>query len=422
MKVLIKQATIICPSSPFHGQINDIFIAEGIIQKINPQLTDEADLIIDTPGLHVSLGWMDVFAQFSDPGAPHKETLVSGSAAAAAGGYTDVMIIPNTQPVIGTKSQVEYVVQKSSSLAVNIHPIAVVTNNGEGKSLSEMYDMYAGGAIAFSDGIHPIQDAGLLLKALQYVSAIGATIIQVPDDTSIRKGGLMNEGIMSTRLGLPGKPAISEELAIARDIELLAYTKSKLHLTGISTAKGVELIRRAKEQDLQISCSATPYHCYFNDEDLAGYDTNLKVNPPLRTRHDMLAIQQAVKDGVIDCLASHHIPEHWDDKTCEFEFAHPGMTGLESLFGVVNALSPGSHTLIEQLTTRPRKIFGLTVPEIKEGSPACLTFYNPFETYIFTKAMTRSVSANNAFVGKELTGKVIGIINQTKIAINNEKS
>ena len=248
--------------------------------------------------------------------------------------------------------------------------------------------------------------------------AIDAAIIQLPDDKSISAHGLMNEGIASTRLGLPGKPAIAEELMIARDIELLKYTKSRLHITGVSTKKGIELIAVAKQQGVNISCSVTPYHGWFCDEDLADYDTNLKVNPPLRTRADMMAIRKAVQDGTVDCIASHHMPQHWDDKTCEFEYAKNGMIGLQTLFGTVNNFENDLQKLISQLTIAPRNIFGLTIPEIKEGTKACLTLFNPSQEYIFEEKMILSKSHNSPFIGKKLKGKVIGVINKNKTVLN----
>ena len=419
MKVLIKQAHIICSSSPFHGQVKDILIIDGIIDKIADNITENAEEIYANDNMHVSIGWMDVFAHFTDPGYEHKETHATGAAAAAAGGFTDVMIVPNTNPAVSSKSQVEYIVQKSVALPVNIYPIASITKNTEGTALAEMYDMHASGAIAFSDGTQPVQSPGLLLKALQYVLAINATIIQVPDDKSISAHGLMNEGIASTRLGLPGKPAIAEELMIVRDIELLKYTKSKLHITGVSTKKGIELIAVAKKEGLNISCSATPYHGWFCDEDLAAYDSNLKVNPPLRTRADMMAVRQAIQDGTVDCIASHHFPQHWDDKTCEFEYAKNGMIGLQTLFAAVNSFENDLPKLIDQLTIAPRNIFGLALPQIKEGNLACITLFNPLQQYIFEERMILSKSHNSPFIGKTLKGKVIGIINKNKTVINS---
>ena len=420
MKLLIKQARIICSSSPLHGQVKDLYIIDGIIKTIADSIAEIVDETLVADNLHISVGWMDIFANFNDPGFEQKETLVSGAAAAAAGGFTDVMLLPNTNPMVSTKPLVEYIKQKAASLPVSIHPIGAVTKNAEGKELTEMYDMFASGAIAFSDGTQSIQSPGVLLKALQYVLPVGATIIQVPDDESISGDGLMNEGIQSTQLGLPGKPAIAEELMIARDIELLKYTKSKLHITGVSTKKGIELIVAAKNEGLNISCSVSPAHLWFCDEDLREYDTNLKHNPPLRTRADRDALQAALNDGRIDCLASHHLPQHWDDKTCEFEYAKYGMISLEALYGVANSFAKDSYSLIEQLTIAPRKIFGLPLPEIKEGATACLTIFNPEITFIFEQKHICSISANSAFIGQKLKGKVIGIINKNKFNLNQE--
>jgi dihydroorotase len=218
MKVLLKQATIINSSSPFNGLKKDIFIQDGIIISIADNITEKADTVIDSKDLSVSIGWMDIFSHFCDPGYEHRETLESGAKAAAAGGFTEVMVVPNTNPVVHSKSQIEYIIQKSKDFAVTIHPIGAITKNAEGKELAEMYDMHQSGAKAFSDGINSLQQPGVLLKALQYVLAFEGTVIQLPEDKSISPHGLMNEGIISTQLGLPGKPAIAEELMIARAV------------------------------------------------------------------------------------------------------------------------------------------------------------------------------------------------------------
>lgn len=414
MKLLIKQANIISPSSPFNGKTKDILISDGIISKIGDKIDEQADKVIDENGLSVSIGWMDIFSNFGDPGYEFKETIETGAKAAAAGGFTDVLVIPNTNPATHNKSQVEYIIQRSSSLPVNVHPIGAITKNTEGKELAEMYDMRQSGAVAFTDGTNPVQSPGILLKALQYVKAFDGTIIQLPDDKSIGAQGLINEGIVSTQLGLPGKPAIAEELMIARDIELVKYTGSKLHFTGVSTAKGIELIAKAKAEGLPITCSVTPYHGYFCDEDLTTYDTNLKVNPPLRNKADMLAIRKALVDGTVDCIASHHLPQDWDNKTCEFEYAKHGMIGLESLFGAIGNWGLGIGDCVALLSISPRQIFGIEIPEIKEGAKACLTLFNANEEYVFDETMIRSKSKNSAFVGKKLKGRVKGIINGDK--------
>jgi dihydroorotase len=419
MNLLLRQAKIIDPSSPFHQQQADIFIQDGILKTISPKLDITADKIIEAEGLFVSPGWLDVFAHFPDPGFEYKESLQTGTNAAAAGGYTDVLLIPNTAPVVHNKSAVEYIVQRSKSFPVNLHPIAAVTKNAEGKELAEMYDMHDSGAIAFGDGNCSIQSSGILLKALQYLRAIDKVLIQLPDDRSISATGLMNEGIISTQLGLPGKPAIAEELMIARDIELAKYTESKIHFTGISTAKSVELIQRAKAEGIRVTCSVTPYHLFFCDEDLTTYDTNLKLNPSLRTSADREALRNGVIDGTIDCIASHHFPHEKDSKIIEFEYAKYGMIGLETSFAVVRTILPQLpfEKLIEIFCANPRKIFDLPVASIKENETACLTLFTD-EKWIFKPQHIRSKSTNTAFLEKEFNGRPLGIINKDQVFLN----
>ena len=415
MKVLIKRANIISKASPFHGKSLDILMENGIISAIGNNLKTKADKTININGLHVSSGWMDCFANFCDPGQEYKETLETGSKAAAAGGFTKVMLIPNTQPVVYNKSQVEYLIQKSKDLPVQILPIGAITKNAEGKELSEMYDMHKTGAISFSDGINPVQSSGILQKALEYVLVMDGTIIQLPDDRSIGSSGLMNEGIVSTRLGLPGKPSISEELMIARDIELARYTGSKIHFTGVSTAKSLALIAAAKREKLKVSCSVTPYHLFFCEDDLKEYDTNLKVNPPLRTKKDRDALRKGVKNGIVDFIASHHQPQDWDHKVCEFEYAKNGMETLESVFGAVCACGISAEDFVRMQTENVRNIFGLPISSIEKGSKADITLFIPGEEYVFEEQNILSKCKNNAFIGKKLIGRVIGIINEDKL-------
>ncbi|HUR66833.1 MAG TPA: dihydroorotase [Chitinophagaceae bacterium] len=420
MKLLIKQARIVDPLSPFNGQTTDILIEDGIITQVGNKITVKTDREIRFEELHVSPGWVDVFANFADPGYEFKETIETGAAAAAAGGYTDVMLIPNTKPVVHDKSGVEYIKQKGRSLPVNIHPLGAITKNTEGKELAEMYDMRNSGAIAFSDGLNGVQSSGLLVKALQYVKAFDGILIQLPDDKSINPQGLMNEGIISTQLGLPGKPAVAEELMVARDITLAHYAGSKLHFTGISTKRSLEYIKRGKESGAAISCSVTPYHLFFSDEDLTGYDTNLKVNPPLRNKEDRSALLKAVEDGTVDCFASHHLPNDYDSKVIEFEYAKYGMLSLETAFAVIRTALPSLKIdrLVTLLSANPRKLFGLEPATIKEGMPASLTLFDPSKKWVVKDDHLRSKSRNSPFIGKELTGSVIGIINHEHIVIN----
>lgn len=420
MKILIQQACIIDRSSPHNGTIRDIVVENGRITAIGAELSATADKVVRHPGLHVSPGWVDIFSHFCDPGYEHKETLETGAAAAAAGGFTDVFVIPNTRPVVDSKSQVEYIRGVAASLPVNIHPIGAITRGLEGKDLAEMYDMRHSGAVAFSDGTQPVQSAGLLLKGLQYVKAFNGMIIQVPDDKTVGSGGLMNEGIVSTRLGLPGKPMMAEELMVARDIKLARYTESRIHFTGVSSPRSLEYIRRAKESGLAVSCSVTPYHLFFTDADLVDYDTNLKVYPPLRDESSVRTLREAVLEGAVDCIASHHLPHEFDSKVVEFEYARPGMSSLETSYAVLRTKLPEltAERTVDLLSYRPRELFGLPQPSIAEGQPAILSLFDPAGETRPEAGATKSKSRNSPFFGMTLRGRVLGIFNGDKLIVN----
>lgn len=420
MKILIKQGRIADPSSPHNGAVNDIFIENGLIKGVGNDLAADADQVIDLKGASVSPGWTDIFAHFGDPGYEFKETLETGAAAAARGGYTDVLVLPNTSPCLHNKASVEYIVQKTKSLPVSVHPIGAITRNTEGKELAEMYDMRASGAQAFSDGTHTVQSAGLLVKALQYVKAFNGIVIQVPDDESINPHGLMHEGIVSTQLGLPGKPAMAEELMVARDIKLARYAESRLHFTGISSAKSLEYIRRAKESGLDITCSVSPAHLWFIDADIVGYDSNLKSVPPYRLESDREALRKGLLDGTIDCLASHHQPHEYDSKVLEFEYAKPGMIALESAFGLLMSSIPDltPEQVAQIMAVAPRKMLGLPAASIVTGSPASLTFFDTNAEVTCTPDFFQSRSKNTPLLGKTLKGKVLGILNKGQVISN----
>lgn len=421
MTTLLKQVKIADNQSPFNGKIKDILLENHKIVSISDSYTGSADKIVDIKGVTVAPGFVDSFVHFCDPGIEHKETLVSGAAAAQQGGFTTVFTLPNTKPVVDSKSQVTYIKQQNEQLPIHVLPIGAISKKIEGSALAEMIDMHENGAVTFSDGLHPVQSTLLFLKALQYVKAFDGTVIQIPIDKAIGSLGLMNEGIVSTKLGLPGIPSIAEELIIARDIELLRYTKSKLHISGVTTAKGIEKISEAKKEGLNISCSVTPYHLFFTDEDLSEYNTLLKVNPPLRTKSDQQALLKAVENGTVDCISSHHLPQDWDGKTIEFENANEGIASVETSFAVIKQVLPKltDEQLVALFSSNARKLFNLSPATIQEGATAELTLFSNTATTCLSKNNSKSKSANSPFWDITLNGKIIGSFVKNKLHLNS---
>ena len=421
MQVHIRKARVIDPQSAFHDKVVDLLVEDGIIKNIAASINSKADTVIEAKGLCVSPGWVDVFADYREPGFEHKETIHSGLAAAAAGGFTDVFAAPNTQPALSTKSIIQFILQKANGNVVGLHPIGAATQNTDGKDLAEMLDMRANGAVAFSDGWKPVQHANLMMKALEYVKAFHGTVIQIPVDASLASGGLMNEGVVSTGLGMAGIPVLAESIMVHRDIELLRYTGSKLHITGVSTGESIEMIRKAKTEGLAITCSVTPYHLALTDESLTGYDSAFKVSPPLRSEADRMALIAGLNDGTIDCIATHHRPHEWDAKAKEFEYASDGMAVQESAFNILwDTLKEyiSIERLVEAMTIMPRVIFGLEGKEITKGHKASMTIFSTSGSHTLLQKDQRSASRNNPFIGKKLSGKILGIINNNQIHLN----
>jgi dihydroorotase len=413
MKILIQKALIVNSASPHHLQKKDLLFEDGLISDISNNITGNADRIINADGASLSPGFVDIFSFCGDPGLEYKENFESYRNAARAGGYCKLMMLPNTNPVIDNKSQVAYINHATSSGSPKVYPLGALTKQAAGRELAEMYDMSQSGAVAFTDGLHPVQDAGLLLKALQYVKSFDGVVIQVPIDQSISRHGLMHEGIVSTRLGLPGLPAMAEEIMVARDIKLSRYADSHIHFTGVSSAKSLEYIARAKEGGLKVTCSVTPYHLHFCDEDLAQYDTNFKLNPPLRSRQDRDAIKNAVLSGLVDCIASHHLPHEWDSKTIEFEYAQCGMTGLQTTFSsLVTALPQLScQQTAALLGENARKIFKLPADNIEVGSQPAMTLWNTAGSFMLTRENNLSLNTNCAFMDLQLQGVILETFN-----------
>ncbi len=416
MDLLLRSATIIDPASIHNGATRDIRIKDGTISEIGENLkAEDKTESIEAEGLHVSPGWFDMHVNFRDPGYEHKEDLVSGAAAAAQGGFTGVAVMPSTNPVTDSKGGVDYLVNRSRSLPVNLHPVGALSNRLEGNDIAGMFDMFQAGAVAFSDDRHPVMDTGLMTNALLYVTNFNGLVISYPDDKTISRDGKMNEGAISTQLGLKGIPELAEELHITRDLYLLEYTGSRLHFSPVSTPRSVDLIRKAKEQGLNITCEVTAHHLLLDEEYLSEYDSNYKVMPPLRSKTTIEALREGLKDGTIDHITSDHAPEDPETKRVEFDRAAFGIIGLESAFGAARTATKkflSLEELIDRLAIRPRRTLGLDVPAVQEGAEAELTLFAPDQEWEFGEDHIRSRSRNTPFLGTRFTGKPLGIINK----------
>jgi dihydroorotase len=419
MNLLIKQATVVDSTSPHNGRVVDILIEKGVITQIKKSIVPEKGIkTVDVEGLHVSAGWLDMQVNFCDPGYEHKETLNNGLRSAAKGGFTSVCLMSGTNPPLHNKAQIEYVANRAKDNLVDVLPIGTLSHNQEGKDLSEMYDMKVSGAVAFSDYKKSTKDAGLILRALQYSQNINSFIITHCDDKTISHDGLVNEGVTSTKLGLKGIPALAEEIMLQRNIQILEYTGGKMHIPTISTKGSVELMKKAKAKKLNITCGVAAYNLLLDDSELEGFDTNYKVNPPLRTKEDIDALKKGLADGTIDVIVSDHAPQDIESKDLEFDHADNGMVGLESCFGVLNtALSAklSIENIVDSLTKNPRSILGLDAVSVKEGVEANLTLFNPTKKYVFDKSHIVAANKNSGIIGKELKGEVIGVVNKDKI-------
>lgn len=408
MSTLLKNATIIDASSPYHQQKKDILIDNGIIEKIADSITKKDNyIVIELENLHVSCGWFDTSVSLGEPGFEERETIANGLKVAAKSGFTAIALNANTNPIIDSKSDVEYLINKARNSGVSLHPIAALTQKSEGKELAELYDMQKSGAIAFADYNRPIESDNLMKVALLYAQNFDGLILSFPKNNSISGEGIVNEGINSTKLGLKGIPTLAEHIQIARDLFLLEYTGGKLHIPTISTAKSVDLIKDAKKKGLHVTCSVAAHHLTLTDDELHGFDSRFKTNPPLRTDKDRKALLKAVKSGVIDMITSDHNPIDVEHKKVEFSEAKDGVIGLESLFSATNS-ALGLEDFINAITTKPRSIFGLTSTSIKENIKADLTLFNPDKEYIFTNDHILSTSKNSPFIDKKLKGEVYG--------------
>lgn len=413
-ELVIHAAQVFDPSSTFHQQVVDIKIQDGTIVEIAPSISSETAQHIQLEGLQVSVGWCDFRAVLNEPGFEYKDDFKTLSNAAAFGGFTDVAVLPNTQPTIQSKESVQYILNQSKFSLIDFHPIAALTKDTKGEQITEMIDLHQAGAKGFSDGIHPIDSSQIMLLCLQYLQSIDGLLITLPELREISPKGQMHEGETSTMLGMKAIPSLAEELAIIRDLELLKYAGGRIHFSTISTARSVQLIREAKAAGLQVSCDVAVNQLAFTDQDLIGFDTNLKVRPPFRSKTDQEALWAGLADGTIDAICSNHTPHDEESKKLEFDLADFGILGLETAFAVLNTHRPDTISLallLDKLTTQARKILGIKQPSIAVNQPAKLSLFHDSMDWEFQEKDIQSKSKNTPFVGSHFKGKALGMIN-----------
>ena len=414
MSIILKSAKVINAESKYNGTKQDILISEGKIVKIAKSISDKNARIIDIKDLHVSNGWFDSSVSFGEPGFEERETIENGGIVASKSGFTDVVLNSNTNPVIDSQAGISFVKSKNSSC--NIHPLGALTISSESKEMAELFDMKNAGAIGFYDYKKPIINSNLLKISLQYSQAFNSLIMSFPLDKSIAKNGIINEGEISVNYGIKGIPNFSEEIQINRDLHILEYTGGNLHIPTISTKKSLDLIKKAKEKGLNVTCSVAIHNLTFNEAKLKDFDTRFKVLPPLRTEKDRLALVKGVKDGVIDLVTSDHCPIDVENKKTDIDNAEYGTIGLESFFGSLLNLFTLEETI--KILTRGRKLFNIENFDFKEGSEARLSLFKISKEFEFSKSHIKSKSKNSAFLGTKMKGYPVGIINTNNIIIN----
>jgi dihydroorotase len=411
--ILITGGRVVDPSRKM-DETFDLLINKGLIEAAGKNLTAPEDAErIDAEGLVVTPGLIDMHVHLRDPGYEYKEDIYSGARAAAAGGFTAVAAMANTEPAGDDPSLISYVRERAGKAAVRIYAVGALTKGLEGKELAELGRMKKAGAVAFSDDGRPVMNGMLMRNALSYASGIDALIIAHEEDLSLVAGGMMNEGQVSSVLGLRGIPGAAEEAMLSRDLILLKLTGARLHVAHVSTAASVEMLRRAKAEGLRVTAEVSPHHLMLTDRAVknSGYSTSTKVNPPLRSEQDRQALWEGLIDGTIDAIASDHAPHHPDDKDVEYDFAPCGIAGLETTLSLMlDQFSSGRvkklslSLLVEKMSTSPARILGVSGGTLEPGSPADLTIFDLNRNHVVNPAAWYSKSRNTPFAGRRLTG------------------
>ncbi|HCW08177.1 MAG TPA: dihydroorotase [Cytophagales bacterium] len=420
MRILLQSPRIVNTSSPFHLKKKNVLIVNGRIAEIGDK-NFQADKTIDANGMILSAGWLDLGAFVGDPGLEQREDLTSISKAAADGGFTEIVVLPNTQPVVQSKNDVSYITQANNNRLVQIHALAAVTKNCKGEELTDMIDLHEAGAIAFTDGLKSIWHTDIFLKSLQYLQKFDGLLIDHPEDIWLDLFGQMHEGPNSTKLGLKGMPRIAEEICVSRNIKLLEYAGGRLHFARISSGKSVNLIRAAKKKGLNVTCDVSSYQPLFLDDELENFDTNFKTNPPLREQSDADALIKGLEDGTIDVLCSSHLPVDDESKFLEFDHAEFGMINLQTFASHLTSI--GKEVKVEDLVLKvaeaPRQLLGLEIPKIDMDEKANLTLFDPNREWKFSSEENLSKSKNSPWLGKELKGKAVAVFNNGKVRIED---
>lgn len=422
-KILLKNGHLIDPANQLDKK-GDILIEDGVITAIDKiEINNFDGEMIDLAGKIVSPGWMDMHVHLREPGREDEETVKSGCLAAANGGFTAVCCMPNTEPPIDSQEIIQYLKDRSNELLVDVHPIAAITKNQKGEELAEMLELVEQGAVAISDDGHPVMSAEIMRRALEYSKMVDIPVIGHEEDKTMTENGHMNEGFVSTRLGLRGMPSVAEEIMIARDIMLAEYTGGRFHVAHISTKGSVELVRKAKAKGIKVTAEATPHHFVLNEKAVIGYDTYAKMNPPLRSEEDRQAVVKGLQDETIDVIATDHAPHSWEEKATEFIQAPFGIIGSETALGL--SLNNLLHkdildmkSLINKFVSHPYRILNLDSPGLKKANMANMTILDPELEWTVDMKNFLSKSTNSPFVGMKLKGRPYAIINNNKIFIS----
>jgi len=423
MKILIKNGHIVDPANGI-DKAGDLLIEHSKIREIGSLSGAVADKTIDAKGKVVAPGLIDIHVHFREPGFEHKEDIRSGLRAAVKGGFTGVCPMPNTKPVIETQADLEFVLRKSKSFGLaNYYAVAAVTHGQEGTELTEFGELKKGGAVALSDDGHPIQNSEVMRRALEYSKKFDLVIMAHCEDKGLFGCGCMNEGFTSTKLGLQGIPVECESSEVARDIQLADLTQGRLHFCHISSKKSLDLIRDAKKRGSRITAETCPHYFTLTDEAVIGYNTNAKMNPPLRTGDDVAAVKAALRDGTIDAISTDHAPHGETEKDLEFDKAAFGIIGLETSLALsLQLVREGTLTLpqlIEKMSVNPARILKIERGTLSKGATADITIFDPETDWVFTKDQIESKSKNSPFIGKKLKGRATDVIVAGKHVLEN---